>query len=169
METRVAILNRKAEADEIPLPQEVALFLATAIKTNIRELEGSLVRIGAHASLNKREINLDLAREVLSHLLDNAERQVTPDAIIKAVAEHYGVKVSDLRSERKHKVIALPRQVAMFLIRSLTRCSLPDIGLRFGGRDHTTVMYAVKKIEKKVREDVSLKNTIDALRKNLEG
>jgi chromosomal replication initiator protein len=169
METRVAILNRKAEADEIPLPQEVALFLATAIKTNIRELEGSLVRIGAHASLNKREINLDLAREVLSRLIDNAEREITPDAVIKAVAEHYGVKVSDLRSERKHKVIALPRQVAMFLIRSLTRCSLPDIGLRFGGRDHTTVMYAVKKIEKKVREDVSLRNAVDALRKNLEG
>ena len=169
METRVAILNRKAEADQIPLPQEVALFLATAIKTNIRELEGSLVRIGAHASLNKREINLDLAREVLSRLIDNAKREVTPDAVIKAVAEHYGVKVSDLRSERKHKVIALPRQVAMFLIRSLTRCSLPDIGLRFGGRDHTTVMYAVKKIEKKVREDVSLRNTVDALRKNLEG
>jgi chromosomal replication initiator protein len=169
METRVAILNRKAEADEIPLPQEVAIFLATAIKTNIRELEGSLVRIGAHASLNKREINLDLAREVLSRLIDNAEREITPDAVIKAVAEHYGVKVSDLRSERKHKVIALPRQVAMFLIRSLTRCSLPDIGLRFGGRDHTTVMYAVKKIEKKVTEDVSLRNTVDALRKNLEG
>jgi chromosomal replication initiator protein len=165
----VAILNRKAEADQIPLPQEVALFLATAIKTNIRELEGSLVRIGAHASLNKREINLDLAREVLSRLIDNAEREVTPDAVIKAVAEHYGVKVSDLRSERKHKVIALPRQVAMFLIRRLTRCSLPDIGLRFGGRDHTTVMYAVKKIEKKVAEDVSLRNTVEALRKNLEG
>ncbi|NJD62489.1 MAG: chromosomal replication initiator protein DnaA, partial [Deltaproteobacteria bacterium] len=169
METRVAILNRKAEADQIPLPQEVALFLATTIKTNIRELEGSLVRIGAHASLTRREINLDLAREVLSHLIENADRQVSPDAVVKAVAEYYGVKVSDLRSERKHKVVALPRQVAMYLIRSLTRCSLPDIGLRFGGRDHTTVMYAVKKIEKKAREDVSLRNTIDALRKNLEG
>jgi len=169
METRVAILNRKAEADQIALPQEVALFLATTIKTNIRELEGSLVRIGAHASLTKREINMDLAREVLSHLIENADRQISPDAVVKAVAEYYGVKVSDLRSERKHKVVALPRQVAMYLIRNLTRCSLPDIGLRFGGRDHTTVMYAVKKIEKKVREDVSLRNTIDALRKNLEG
>jgi chromosomal replication initiator protein len=169
METRVAILNRKAESDQIPLPQEVALFLATTIKTNIRELEGSLVRIGAHASLNKREINLELAHEVLSRLIDNAEREVSPDAVVKAVAEYYSVKVSDLRSARKHKVIALPRQVAMYLIRTLTRCSLPDIGLRFGGRDHTTVMYAVKKIEKKVREDVSLRNTVDALRKNLEG
>jgi len=169
METRVAILNRKAEADQIPLPQEVAIFLATTIKTNIRELEGSLVRIGAHASLTKREINLDLAREVLSRLIDNAEREISPDTIVKTVAEYYNVKVSDLRSDRKHKVIALPRQVAMYLMRSLTRCSLPDIGLRFGGRDHTTVMYAVKKIEKKVREDVSLRNIVDALRKNLEG
>ncbi|MGE5700281.1 MAG: chromosomal replication initiator protein DnaA [Deltaproteobacteria bacterium] len=169
METRVAILNKKAESDHIPLPQEVAIFLATTIKTNIRELEGSLVRIGAHASLTKREINMDLAREVLSHLIDNAERVISPDAVIKAVAEFYSVKVSDLRSDRKHKVIALPRQVAMYLIRSMTRCSLPDIGLRFGGRDHTTVMYAVKKIDKKVREDVSFRNTVDTLRKNLEG
>jgi chromosomal replication initiator protein len=169
METRVAILNRKAEADQIPLPQEVALFLATAIKTNIRELEGSLVRIGAHASLTKREINLDLAREVLSRLIDNAEQEISPDRIVKAVAEYYNVKISDLRSDRKHKVVALPRQVAMYLMRSLTRCSFPDIGLRFGGRDHTTVMYAVKKIGKKVLEDVSLRNTVDALRKNLEG
>jgi len=169
METRVAILNKKAEADYIPLPQEVAIFLATTIKTNIRELEGSLVRIGAHASLTKREINMDLAREVLSHLIDNAERVISPDAVIKAVAEFYSVKVSDLRSDRKHKVIALPRQVAMYLIRSMTRCSLPDIGLRFGGRDHTTVMYAVKKIDKKVREDVSFRNTVDTLRKKLEG
>ena len=169
METRVAILNRKAEADQIPLPQEVALFLATTIKTNIRELEGSLVRIGALASLTKREINMDLAREVLSRQIDNAEREISPDMIVKAVADYYNVKISDLRSDRKHKVVALPRQVAMYLMRSLTRCSLPDIGLRFGGRDHTTVMYAVKKIGKKVREDVSLRNTVDALRKNLEG
>jgi chromosomal replication initiator protein len=169
METRVAILNRKAEAEQIPLTQDVAIFLATAIKTNIRELEGSLIRIGAHASLTKREINLELAREVLSRLFESTVREVSPDTIIKAVADLFGVKVSELRSERKHKVVAMPRQLAMYLIRSMTRCSLPDIGQRFGGRDHTTVMYAVKKIEKKLREDVSLKNTVDALRKGLEG
>ncbi len=169
LETRMAILNRKAEADQIPLPQEVATFIATMIRTNIRELEGSLVRIGAHASLTKREINLDLAKEVLSHLIENAERQISPDAIIKSVSDHFNVKVSDLRSDRKHKVVAHPRQVAMYLIRAMTRCSLPDIGLRFGGRDHTTVLYAVKKIEKKLQEDVSLRNTIESLRRNLEG
>jgi chromosomal replication initiator protein len=106
---------------------------------------------------------------VISRLIDSAERMISPEEILKAVAEAYGVKVSDLRSDRKHKVIALPRQVAMYLMRSLTRCSLPDIGLRFGGRDHTTVMYAVKKIEKKAAEDVSLRNTVDALRRKLEG
>ena len=169
METRVAILNRKAEAEKIPLPQDVAHYLASVIKTNIRELEGSLIRVGAHASLTKREINLDLARELLAKHIGAAERVVSPDAILKAVADHYSIKISDLRSERKHKVIALPRQVAMFLMRGMTRCSFPDIGLRFGGRDHTTVMYAVKKIEKRSKEDVSLNSTIETLRKQLEG
>jgi chromosomal replication initiator protein len=168
IETRVAILNRKAEAENIPLPQDVALFLATAVKTNIRELEGNLIRIGAHASLTRREINLDLAKSILSPLI-GAAREISPDGILKAVAEHYGVKVSELRSDRKHKVVATPRQMAMYLMRTLTSCSFPDIGHRFGGRDHTTVMYAVKKIEKKLADDVSLRNTVDALRKKIEG
>jgi chromosomal replication initiator protein len=169
LETRLAILNRKAEADQIALPQDVSLFLATMIKNNIRELEGSLIRIGAHASLTKREINLDLAREVLSRLLESSVREISPDTIQKLVAEHFGVKVSDLRSGRKHKVVALPRQVAMFLIREMTHCSFPDIGQRFGGRDHSTVMYAVKMIEKKSKDDVSLRNSIEALRKAING
>ena len=96
-------------------------------------------------------------------------REVSTDQIQKAVADHFGVKVSELRSDRKHKVIAMPRQVAMFLMREMTRCSFPDIGKQFGGRDHTTVMYAVKKIEKKVKDDVSLRNTLDILRKKIEG
>jgi chromosomal replication initiator protein len=169
LETRIAILNRKAEADQIPLPPEVSLFLATMIKNNIRELEGSLIRIGAHASLTKREINMDLAREVLSRLLESSVREISPDAILKAVSEHFGVKVSDLRSGRKHKVVALPRQIAMFLTREMTKCSFPDIGQRFGGRDHSTVMYAVKMIEKKSKDDVSLRNSIETLRKSING
>jgi chromosomal replication initiator protein len=169
LETRIAILNRKAEADQIPLPPDVALFLATMIRNNIRELEGSLIRIGAHASLTKREINMDLAREVLSRLLESSVREISPDAILKAVSEHYGVKVSDLRSVRKHKVVALPRQVAMFLMREMTKSSFPDIGQRFGGRDHSTVMYAVKMIEKKTKDDVSLRNSIETLRKSING
>ncbi len=169
METRVAILNRKAEADQIALPQDVALFLATSIKNNIRELEGSLIRIGAHASLTKREINMDLAREILSKVLSIAGREISPDAILKSVSDHFGVKPADMRSNRKHKVVALPRQVAMYLMRQLTHASYPDIGKRFGGRDHSTVMYGVKIIEKKMKDDVSLKNSVEALRKNLEG
>jgi len=169
LETRLAILNRKAEAEQIPLPPDVSLFLATMIKNNIRELEGSLIRIGAHASLNKREINMDLAREVLSRLLESSVREISPDAILKAVSEHFGVKVSDLRSTRKHKVVAHPRQIAMYLIREMTKCSFPDIGQRFGGRDHSTVMYAVKMIEKKTKDDVSLRNSIETLRKSING
>ncbi len=169
LETRLAILNRKAEADQIPLPPDVSLFLATMIKNNIRELEGSLIRIGAHASLTQREINMDLAREVLSRLLESSVREISPDTILKVVSDHYGVKVSDLRSGRKHKVVALPRQVAMFLMREMTKCSFPDIGQRFGGRDHSTVMYAVKMIEKKAKDDVSLKNSIETLRKSING
>ena len=169
LETRLAILNRKAEAEQIPLPEDVGLFLASMVKNNIRELEGSLIRIGAHASLTHREINLELAKEVLAKLLESSVREISPEAIQKAVAEHYGVKVSDLRSERKHKVIALPRQICMYLMRQMTKCSYPDIGHRFGDRDHSTVMYAVKKIEKKIREDVSLRNSIEALRKSING
>jgi len=169
LETRLAILNRKADAEQIPLPEDVGLFLASTIKNNIRELEGSLIRIGAHASLTRREINMDLAREVLSRLLESSIREISPDTIIRFVAEHYGVKVSELRSGRKHKVIALPRQICMYLLRQMTNCSFPDIGHRFGNRDHSTVMYAVKKIEKKIQEDVSLRNSIDALRKSING
>jgi chromosomal replication initiator protein len=169
IETRVAILNRKAEAESIALPEDVALLLATVVKSNIRELEGYLIRIGAHASLTRREINLDLARSILSPLISNTAREISPDAILKSVAEHYGVKVSDLRSDRKHKAIAGPRQMAMYLMRELTNCSFPDIGQRFGGRDHTTVMYAVKKIGKNMTDDVSLSGTVDALRKKIEG
>lgn len=169
METKVAILNRKAEADKIPLPQDVAIFLASVVKSNIRELEGSLIRIGAHASLTNREINLELAREVLAKLLETAERETSPDTILKAVADHFGVKVSDLRADRKHKAVAVPRQVAMYLMRQLTRASFPEIGQRLGGRDHSTVMYAVKKIEQKMKDDVSFRNTVEALRRALAG
>jgi chromosomal replication initiator protein len=169
IETRVAILNRKAETENIPLPEDVALFLATVVKSNIRELEGYLIRIGAHASLTRQEINLEIARSILSPMIQTAGKEISPDAILKAVADHCGVKVSDLRSERKHKAVAGARQMAMYLMRQLTGCSFPDIGQRFGGRDHTTVMYAVKKIEKNLTDDVSLRSTVEAIRKKIEG
>ncbi|MEW6720616.1 MAG: chromosomal replication initiator protein DnaA [Thermodesulfobacteriota bacterium] len=168
IETRIAIVNSKAEAENIHIPEDVALYLASVVKSNVRELEGYLIRIGAHASLMNKEINLDLAKSFLSSL-STAGKDISPDNILKLTAEHFGVKVSDLRSDRKHKIVAVPRQVAMYLMRETTRCSFPDIGQRFGGRDHTTVMYAVKKIEKKLTEDVSLKNAVESLRKKIEG
>jgi len=168
IETRVAIVNRKAETENIHLPEDVALYLASMVKSNIRELEGYLIRIGAHASLMNKEINLDLAKSFLAPS-NGGGKDISPDSIMNVVSEFYGVKVSNLRSDRKHKLVAAPRQVAMYLMRELTRCSFPDIGHRFGDRDHTTVMYAVKKIEKKLSEDVSLRNTVEALRKKLEG
>jgi chromosomal replication initiator protein len=170
LETKVAILNRKAETDRIPLTQEVAFFLASTIQTNnIRDLEGALNKLGAHSSLMKKEITVELAREVFATLLNAAPKEVQPEAVLKAVAELHGVKVSDLKSDRKHKVVVTPRQIAMYLLRQMTPLSFPDIGARFGGKDHTTVMHAVKKIEQKMKDDVSLKNTVDTLRKNLEG
>ena len=168
LETRVAIINRKAEVENIPLPEDVAHYLASIVKSNVRELEGYLIRIGAHASLMKKEINLELAKSFLSSLT-SIGREISPDSIIKIVADHFKLKVSELRSDRKFRLIAAPRQVAMYLIRKITNCSFPEIGHMFGGRDHTTVMYAVKKIEQKLVDDVSLRNTVDALRKKIEG
>ena len=170
LETKAAILMRRAEADGIPLPPDVAHFLATAIKTtNIRELEGSLIRVGANASLTGRHVDLALAREVLSHLIESSRKEISPDAIIKAVSDHFGVKLSEIKSDRKHRVVALPRQVAMYLLRELTPCSYPDIGQRFGGRDHTTVMYAVKKIDQALPGDAALRGAVESIRKGLEG
>jgi chromosomal replication initiator protein len=167
IETRIAIVNSKAEAENIHIPEDVVHYLASMVKSNVRELEGYLIRIGAHASLMNKEINLDLAKSFLSTTAPG--RDVSPETVLKTVADHFGLKVSDLKSDRKFKMIAIPRQIAMYLMRELTHCSFPDIGHRIGGRDHTTVMYAVKKIEKKLSEDVSLRNTVEALRKKLEG
>jgi chromosomal replication initiator protein len=170
LETKVAILNRKAETDRIPLTQEVAFFLASTIQTNnIRDLEGALNKLGAHSSLMNKDITVELAKKVFASLINATPKEIQPEAVLKAVAELHGVKVSDLKSDRKHKVVVLPRQIAMYLLRQMTPLSYPDIGTRFGGRDHTTVMHAVKKIEQKIKDDVSLKNTVDTLRKALEG
>jgi len=168
IETRVAIINHKAEKENICLPEDVAHYLASVVKSNVRELEGYLLRIGAHASLMKKEINLELAKSFLSSLT-SIGREISPDSIIKIVADHFKLKVSELRSDRKFRLIAAPRQIAMYLIRKITNCSFPEIGHLFGGRDHTTVMYAVKKIERKLVDDVSLRSTVDTLRKKIEG
>jgi len=148
------------------LGNDLALFLAAHLGTNIRELEGSLTRIFAYASINKVDPTPELAREVLGNLL-GSPKAITIDSIQKVVADFFNLKISDLKSHRKLKLIALPRQISMYLSRKYTNCSFPEIGSRFGGKDHSTVIHAVRKIEKKIEEDPSLKSTIETLKKNL--
>jgi chromosomal replication initiator protein len=163
METRIAILKNKAESDDIYLPDDVAIYLATHIKSNVRELEGSLIRLGAFASLTGMEISVDLAREVLKNLLVQKDVSISYEHIQKSVANFYNVKVSDLKSKAKLKVLSHPRQVAMYFCRKITRKSFPDIGKCFGGKDHSTVMHAVRKITKMIEEDPVFKKDMEAL------
>lgn len=164
LETRMAILRKKAEWDKLDLPDEVILFLATKIKSNIRELEGSLIRLSAYASFTGSEITIDLAKEVLKDILKEDESKVvSTDLIQKVVAQYFNLKPSDMKAKRRTDAIAFPRQIAMYLTRELTELSLPEIGEYFGGRDHTTVMYACEKIRKKVEEDENFYRLIDNL------
>ncbi len=168
METKIAILKKKAELDEIDLPNEVAMFLASNNKSNIRELEGCLLNLAALASINNSSITLDLAQEVLQNFLQYKKENPSVEQIQKTVAKHFNIKISDLISNRKMKVFAFPRQIAMYICRKLTNHSFPEIGSKFGGKDHSTVIYAVKKIESKIKEDLILENNINLLTKNLE-
>lgn len=167
IETRLAILCNKAEAESIGLPQDVANFLATHIWSNIRELEGALTRLGAFASLNNADITIPLAKEVLRHTLKDNEKQVTVRNIQNAVADHFDVKVSDLKSKRRPKNQVLARQVAMYLCRKFTSTSFPAIGAEFGGRDHSTVIHATRAVEKKLLGDSNLKATVDRVVRQL--
>jgi chromosomal replication initiator protein len=153
IETKVAILKRKAEAEAVPLPDIVAMHIAGRIKSNIRELEGSLIRLIAYASLTGREISLDLAQEVLRNVIDQDDRAVTIDAIQKFISEYYQLKVGDLKSRNNSKSVAMPRQVAMYLCKSLTNASLPEIGRSFGGKHHSTVIHSIKKVDELRKKD----------------
>ena len=147
LETKVAILKRKAETEGVPLPDNVAIYIAGKIKSNIRELEGSLIRLIAYASLTGREISLPLAQDVLRNVLQNEERAVTIEIIQKFISDYYQLKVGDLKSRNNSKSIAMPRQIAMYLCKSLTNASLPEIGKSFGGKHHSTVIHSIRKIE----------------------
>jgi chromosomal replication initiator protein len=146
----------------------VLKFLAHKITTNVRELEGALNRIIAHSVLIGRDITLDMCQEALRDVLKASERRVTIDEIQKRVAEHFNIRLSDMGSERRSRAVARPRQVAMYLAKQLTTRSLPEIGRKFGGRDHTTVMHAVRKIEELQRTDPNLAEDVTLLRKMLE-
>ena len=147
LETKTAILKRKAETEGVPLPDNVAIYIAGKIKSNIRELEGSLIRLIAYASLTGREISLPLAQAVLRNVLQNDERAITIEIVQKAVADHYSLKVAELKSKNNSKSVAMPRQIAMYLCKSLTNASLPEIGKSFGGKHHSTVIHSIRKIE----------------------
>jgi chromosomal replication initiator protein len=147
LETKVAILKKKAETEAVPLPDNVAMYIAGKIKSNIRELEGSLIRLIAFASLTGQQISLSLAQEVLKNILGHEDKAVTIDAIQKFVADYYNLKLADLKSRNNAKSVAMPRQVAMYLCKTLTHASLPEIGRSFGGKHHSTVIHSIRKVE----------------------
>ena len=166
LETKVAILKRKAEAEAVPLPDNVAMYIAGRIKSNIRELEGSLIRLLAYASLTGRDVSMSLVQEVLRDVLRHEERAVTIDMIQKFVAEYYQLKLTELKSKNNSKSVALPRQVAMYLCRTMTPDSLPEIGKRFN-KDHSTVLTSVRKIESLKDSDAQLKLELGQLTEKL--
>jgi chromosomal replication initiator protein len=167
LETRVAILKRKAELERVNLPDEVALYLAAHIKTNVRELEGALLRLAARASFNAQAISIELARDALAKLLANAPTGLTIETIQREVAAYFDVKLHDLKGPKRHRAIAHPRMVAMYLARKLTNMSFPEIGSRFGGKDHSTVISAVRKIERMTSEDPTVRSVVGTLESRL--
>ena len=167
-ELRLGILQAKAELKQTQIPAKVLEFLAHKITSNVRELEGALTRITAHAQLVGRSITLESAQDVLHDLLRANDRRVTIEEIQKRVAEHFNIRLADMHSARRARAVARPRQVAMYLCKQLTPRSLPEIGRKFGGRDHTTVMHAVRKIEELLAADRALGEDIDLLKRMLE-
>ena len=155
------IITLSAVAEPVPLPDNVALYIAGRIKSNIRELEGSLTRLIAYASLTGREISLDLTQEILKNVIDQDEKHVTIESIQKFVADYYQLKVADLKSRNNSKSVAMPRQVAMYLCKSLTHASLPEIGRSFGGKHHSTVIHSIKKVEDLRKNDRHFNSLID--------
>ena len=167
LETRVAILKRKAESVSVPLPNDAAFFIAQRIRSNVRELEGALKRVIANSHFTGREISVDLVRESLKDLLALQDRLVSIDNIQRVVAEYYKIKVSDLLSKRRSRSVARPRQVAMYLAKDLTHHSLPEIGDAFGGRDHTTVLHACRKIRELQESDSDIREDVKNLLRTL--
>jgi len=168
LETRIAILKKKEKMENLSIPNEVLLYIAKEINSNIRELEGALIRVIAYSSLTNKEINMDLTKEALKDFFSNSKpKMITVNLIKQVVSEYYSVKVEDFNSRKRTRTIAFPRQIAMYLTRELTDLSLPKIGEEFGGRDHTTVMHAHDKISKEFEKDQSLKMAINEICKRL--
>ena len=167
VETRIAILRKKSEDEGVKLPEDVIQFLSTTMKSNIRELEGSLVRLGAYASLTGQVISLDLAKNVLRDLIGDKKKVVAMDDIQEAVCAQFHVKLAELKSRRRSKTLVHPRQIAMYLCRELTDASYPEIGRQFGGKDHTTIIHACRQVTKAKETDTGLQTTIESLKEQI--
>ncbi|MBU5611827.1 chromosomal replication initiator protein DnaA [Geomonas azotofigens] len=167
VETKVAILKKKSDMHAVNLPDDVALFLAEGATSNIRELEGMLIRLEAFASLTGKEITLSMAREVMKDIIVEKTRDISVEMIQKMVADHFRIKVSELKSDKRIKTLVVPRQIAIYICRELTKASYPEIGEKFGGKDHSTIIHSVKKIEKQLAADADLKATVEDIKKRL--
>jgi chromosomal replication initiator protein len=167
LETKIAILQKKADSDQVQLPQDVANFIASNIRSNVRELEGALVRLIAYASLTGVPINLPTAQQVLKNFIDQQTRKVTIDAIQKAVAEQFGMRTPEIKTKSNSRQIVFPRQIAMYLAKQLTEASLPEIGRQFGGKHHTTVLHSIEKIEEQRKTDKDLNRLLNKLSETL--
>src|SRR5580698_1680873 len=167
LETKVAILQKKAESEHVVLPMDVALFIASNVRTNVRELEGALVRLIAWCGLNGLEIVLPTAQQCLKQFIDTQVRKITIESIQRAVAEQFGMRVAELKQKNNSRAVVVPRQIAMYLAKQMTEASLPEIGRQFGGKHHTTVMHSIAKIDEQRRNDKDLNRTINKLMESL--
>ena len=167
LEMRVAILMKKAQAEFVPMSEDVAFFIAKHLRSNIRELEGALRKILAYVRFHGKEVNIEVAKEALKDLLTIQNRQISVENIQKAVADFYSIKVADMYSKKRPANIAKPRQIAMYIAKELTQKSLPEIGELFGGRDHTTVLHAVRRIAESRLHDSQLNHELHVLEQTL--
>lgn len=167
VETRIAILRKKSEEEGISISEDVIQLLAANLKSNIREIEGALIRLGAYASLTGQQITVDMAQNILRDLLGGKRKVITIEDIQEAVASRFHVKIADLKSKRRTKTLVYPRQIAMFLCRDLTDSSFPEIGRDFGGKDHTTIIHACKQMKKNQETDATLRSTLESLKEEI--
>ncbi len=167
IETKIAILYKKAEMERMSVPEDVAYFIATSVKSNIRELEGCLIKLGAHASLTGMPIDINMAKNVLKDLISEKDKPITIEGIQKVVCEFFGLKLQDMKSKKRTKEVANARQVAMYLSKQFTSLSLSEIGKNFGGKDHATVLYACKQIEEKRHREENLNKIIEGITKKI--
>jgi chromosomal replication initiator protein len=167
LETKVAILQKKAESEKVTLSTDLALYIASNVRTNVRELEGALIRLIAYCSLTGAEVSLTTAQQVLKNFIDSQARKITIDAIQKAVAEQFGLRALEIKAKSNSRAIVFPRQVAMYLAKQMTEASLPEIGRQFGGKHHTTVMHSIGKIDEQRQSDKDLNRLLNKLTETL--